>query len=149
MFSPQNNSLEIILTLRVFCNRLTGLLVTQPSCGLFLRYITSGHGPQLQNQILTMYITTLHKTVIWVKPGHTGWRKCPLVFPLMSYDCSLNWSQLGDSLHTAAAVAAWGVLEGLPHYLRWFGSPADGSPAPERTPQPEPSEWQCNSLCLY
>ncbi len=36
-----------------------------------------------------MHVNTLHKTTVLVKPGHILWRKCPLVFPLMSYDCSV------------------------------------------------------------
>ncbi len=36
-----------------------------------------------------MHINTLHKKAILGQPDHILWRKCPLVFPLMSYDCSL------------------------------------------------------------
>ncbi len=30
-----------------------------------------------------------HKTAVLVKPGHILWKKCPLVFTLMSYNCSV------------------------------------------------------------
>ncbi len=36
-----------------------------------------------------MHVNMLNKTTILVKLGHILWRKCPLVFPLMSYDCSV------------------------------------------------------------
>ncbi len=37
-----------------------------------------------------MHVHTLHKTAILVKPGHILCRKYPLVFPLMSTDCSAS-----------------------------------------------------------
>ncbi len=36
-----------------------------------------------------IHVNTLHETSILVKLGHISQRKCPLVFPLMSSDCSV------------------------------------------------------------
>ncbi len=36
-----------------------------------------------------MHVNKSHKTAILVKLGHILQRKCPLVFSLMSYDCSV------------------------------------------------------------
>ncbi len=36
-----------------------------------------------------MHVHTSHQTAVLVTPGHISWRKCPLVFPLMFYDCSV------------------------------------------------------------
>ncbi len=38
---------------------------------------------------LTMHVNTSHKTAIFVKPDHILQRKCPLIFLLMSHDCSV------------------------------------------------------------
>ncbi len=50
--------------------------------------LTANCGFEKRN--LMMHVHTSHKTAILVKPGHILWRKCPLVFPLMSYDCSAS-----------------------------------------------------------
>ncbi len=41
-----------------------------------------------------MHVNMLHKTAILVKLGHILWRRCPLVSPLMSYDCSVSLQPL-------------------------------------------------------
>ncbi len=45
--------------------------------------------PWLRETKLNNTRTMSHKTAILVKLGHILQRKCPLVFPLMSYDCSV------------------------------------------------------------
>ncbi len=53
-------------------------------------YVTMTTTCGFEKQNKTLHINMLHKTAILVKPGHILWRKCPLVFPLMSYDCSVG-----------------------------------------------------------
>ncbi len=52
-------------------------------------YVTWTITQCFKKRTLMMHINTLHKTAILVKPSHILWRKCPLVFSLMSYDCSV------------------------------------------------------------
>ncbi len=42
---------------------------------------------QLQKQNQKVQVVMSHKTVVLGKLGHILQRKCPLVFPLISYDC--------------------------------------------------------------
>ncbi len=56
---------------------------------------------ELKQQFLTLTATHGYKTAILVKSGHILQRKCPLVSPLMSYDCSICPKQ-----QPAAAAAA-------------------------------------------
>ncbi len=42
-----------------------------------------------EERTLTIHVHTSHKTSILVKSSHILHRKRPLVFPLMSYDCSV------------------------------------------------------------
>lgn len=73
---------------------------TWPSCSLSLLYVTLGCGPQFWNLNLMMYLIRSLKTVILVKQGHILWRKCPLVFLLMSYDsCALTLIHRGSWKH--------------------------------------------------
>ncbi len=46
--------------------------------------LTANHGFEKQN--LMMHVNMLYKIVILVKQRHISQRKCPLVFPLMSYN---------------------------------------------------------------
>ncbi len=48
------------------------------------------HLHKLFNNHIDVVNNMLHKTAILVKSGHILWRKCPLVFPLMSYNCSAS-----------------------------------------------------------
>ncbi len=49
--------------------------------------MTVTHGLEKRN--LTMHFKMSHKTVFLVKSGHILLRKCPLFFPLVSYDSSV------------------------------------------------------------
>ncbi len=58
---------------------------------------------------LAMHVNTSHKTAVLVKPRHILQRKCPLVFPLMSYDCSVclqPFIQWGCHQQLTAAAAS-------------------------------------------
>ncbi len=69
---------------------MTGSHTLSPPCRLFHHYVTSSCTLRIWNRNLTMFITTQHKNAILVKPGYILCRNCPLVFPLMSYDCSAS-----------------------------------------------------------
>ncbi len=49
-----------------------------------IRSLAESHS--FRNETKPSYVT---QTAILAKPGHILRRKCPLVFPLMSYDCSI------------------------------------------------------------
>lgn len=57
---------------KVSCNMLTGLFAsaTRPSCSFLLHYLTWSCDLWFWNQNLMMHVTTSHKAVILVKPGH-------------------------------------------------------------------------------
>ncbi len=66
-------------------------------------------GPRFKKWNLTMHVDVLHKTAVLVKPGPILWSKCPLVFPLMSYNCSVCLPPFifaEQSLTTAADAAS-------------------------------------------
>ncbi len=64
------------------------------------------------NQNLMMHVHTSHKTAILIKPGYILWRKCPLVFPLMSYDCS-DSTLWFTKLHVGCLQTSKGIPEDI------------------------------------
>ncbi len=76
------------------------------------RYETSTATRGFKKRNLTMHINTSHKTAILVEPGHILQRKCPLVFPLMSYKCSVSAAfYLAKLSSSTTPCCSFGLLE--------------------------------------
>ncbi len=90
-FHLKNNSFKIMLKSEWVVTGWLGDLPQHSAWGgLFLHCVTSNRELPFQNQNSTMHITMSPKAVILVRVSHILWRKCPLAFPLMSFDCSAS-----------------------------------------------------------
>ncbi len=92
-----------------------------------LKYITLLHYVTLtaircfEKWNFTMHVNTLHKIAILVKPGHIFWRKFPLVFPLMSYNCSVRLQPfiLAELFPTTTRCCSCSFALQAAHMLLW------------------------------
>ncbi len=85
----------------------------EPNCALFHGVLKAKICNFTAKRNSIMHLNMSHKTAILVKCGCILQRKCPLVFPLMFYNCNLNsvihrgsWKQHVGCMQTEAAAAA-------------------------------------------